>query len=111
MLWIRLSYKEMEGMSTAVPPRPASVDANGENNDRHGLFVEAPLHGEHRVVMEPARDEQLLAEDELPAEDDAVGVSLERLLREPGDLVDDIDADRRRALGVIAVRLHVPPVL
>src|SRR5512143_2367526 len=61
MLWIRLSYKEMEGMSTAVPPRPASVDANGENNDRHGLFVEAPLHGEHRVVMEPARDEQLLA--------------------------------------------------
>src|SRR5208283_53443 len=82
------------------------LDPYGHDQEGDSQLVEAALHGEGGVVEEHAGEEAVLHEDDLAAEEYGAGVFLVDFPRQAADLVRNIGADGREALGEHALRLQ-----
>src|SRR6266850_978455 len=83
------------------------LHADGQEDEREAGTVEAFLDGEDGVVVEPAGGDGVLRENELAAEEDAIGVFGDDLGGDAGQFFHHIRAERVEPFGVVAVLAHV----
>ena len=69
----------------------------GSTTIGHARVLQPPLDHERRLVVEDARDERVLVEDELTGDEEALRVLLDQLRRDLLGLDGDLDARRERA--------------